>query len=99
LGAAAHLPEVAAVVSRGGRPDLAQDDLQRVSCPVLLIVGGRDTEVIRLNREALARMKSPCRLRIVSGASHLFEEPGALEEVARLAGEWFMTHLEPVGSH
>jgi pimeloyl-ACP methyl ester carboxylesterase len=94
LIAAADLPaEVAAVVSRGGRPDLAGEALTRVRAPTLLIVGGHDHAVIRLNREALALLRAEARLEIVPGATHLFEEPGTLEEVARLAREWFTRHL------
>jgi dienelactone hydrolase len=94
LIAAARRPEtVAAVVSRGGRPDLAGNALQGVRASVLLIVGGDDTPVIGLNREALARLPSHARLRIVPGATHLFEEPGALDAVARMAADWFVRHL------
>jgi dienelactone hydrolase len=95
LLAAAHMPDaVAAVVSRGGRPDLAGSALPLVRAPTLLIVGGEDTAVIRLNREAFDRLAlADKELRIVPGASHLFEEPGTLEEVARLAGEWFGRYL------
>jgi dienelactone hydrolase len=95
LVAAAHLPEaIAAVVSRGGRPDLAGPALPLVRCPTLLIVGGDDKPVIRLNREAFDRLGSPDKqLQIVPGATHLFEEPGTLEEVARLAGDWFGRYL------
>jgi dienelactone hydrolase len=94
LVAAAERPaEVVAVVSRGGRPDLAGAALTRVQAPTLLIVGGRDEPVIEMNREALARLRCEKRLEIVPGATHLFEEPGALEEVARLAGGWFARHL------
>jgi dienelactone hydrolase len=94
LIAAAERPErVGAVVSRGGRPDLAADALPRVSAPVLLIVGGRDTEVIPLNRLAKERLAGESELVIVPGASHLFEEPGALEQVAGLARDWFLRHL------
>jgi len=82
-----------AVVSRGGRPDLAADFLPRVTAPTLLIVGGRDTTVLRLNEEAYARLTCPKRLEIVPGATHLFEEPGALDAVARLAADWFVRHL------
>src|SRR5436190_1725283 len=91
LVAAARRPErVAAVVSRGGRPDLAADDLPRVQAPTLLIVGGDDEPVIGMNRQALDRHGSAEKgLHIVPGASHLFEEPGTLEEVARLAADWF----------
>jgi len=94
LRAAADRPaQVAAVVSRGGRPDLAGDRLTRVSSPTLLIVGGLDTEVLRLNRAALRAMTCRKRLEIVPGASHLFEEPGTLDAAAHLAGAWFETHL------
>jgi dienelactone hydrolase len=95
LVAAAERPEaVAAVVSRGGRPDLAGEEaLARVRAPTLLIVGGADKPVIALNRHAMARMSAPVSLEIVPGASHLFEEPGTLEEVARLARDWFERHL------
>ena len=97
LVAAAERPErVAAVVSRGGRPDLAADALPRVSAPTLLIVGGDDEPVIELNEWALVRLGSHAkRLEIVPGATHLFEEPGTLEEVARLAAEWFTRYLVP----
>jgi putative phosphoribosyl transferase len=94
LVAAAQRPEaVGAVVSRGGRPDLAGEALARVRAPTLLIVGGDDAPVIRMNEEALARLRGEKRLALVPGASHLFEEPGALEEVARLARDWFVRHL------
>lgn len=94
LGAAAERPEVAAVVSRGGRPDLTPDaSLAAVHAPTLLIVGGEDRQVLALNRRTMARMAAPAALEIVPGATHLFEEPGALERVARLAREWFETHL------
>lgn len=93
LVAAARRPDdVAAVVSRGGRPDLAGDMLSRVRAPTLLIVGGADTQVLDLNRAAQAQMTCQNKLVIVPGATHLFEEPGALEEVARLAADWFMRH-------
>ena len=93
VAAAARPDAVAAVVSRGGRPDLAGDALPLVKAPVLLIVGGDDTPVLAMNREASARMHAENRIVIVPGASHLFEEPGKIEEVARLAGEWFVRHL------
>jgi len=94
LGSAADRPKaVGAVVSRGGRPDLAGEALPRVKAPVLLLVGERDHEVIELNREAMAAMRCPNRLEIVPGASHLFEEPGTLEHVARRAADWFSFHL------
>ncbi len=94
LVAAASAPEsVAAIVSRGGRPDLAGDALPLVQAPTLLIVGGDDLQVIELNREAYDRLSCEKKLEIVPGASHLFEEPGTLEAVARLAGDWFDEHL------
>lgn len=94
LVAAAERPNhVGAVVSRGGRPDLAGQALRRVKAPTLLIVGGRDVPVIGLNEDALAQLTAEKRLEIVPGATHLFEEPGALEEVARLARGWFQRHL------
>ena len=94
LIAAAQQPAlVGAVVSRGGRPDLAGDALPHVHAPTLLIVGGADTPVIALNETALAQLRAEKRLTIIPGATHLFEEPGALEEVARLARDWFLHHL------
>jgi putative phosphoribosyl transferase len=94
LIAAAERPErVRAVVSRGGRPDLAADALPSVTAPTLLIVGGLDTQVLELNREAQARMTAETRLEIVPGAGHLFEEAGALAHVAALARDWFLRHL------
>jgi putative phosphoribosyl transferase len=83
---------VAAIVSRGGRPDLAAGALERVRAPTLLIVGGDDPEVLELNREAQRRLRAETRLEVVPGAGHLFEEPGALERVADLAAEWFTAH-------
>jgi putative phosphoribosyl transferase len=95
LIAAADRPHVVrAVVSRGGRPDLAGAALPRVDAPTLLIVGGDDEPVIELNREAMAQMRAPMQLEIVPGATHLFEEPGTLEEVMRLSSGWFRRHLE-----
>jgi putative phosphoribosyl transferase len=94
LVAAAREPDaVGAVVSRGGRPDLADGFLPDVIAPTLLIVGGDDDVVIELNKEALRRLRCPKELVIVPGATHLFEEPGTLEEVARLAKEWFVRNL------
>jgi pimeloyl-ACP methyl ester carboxylesterase len=94
LIAAAERPdEIAAVVSRGGRPDLAGEWLAHVRAPTLLIVGGADREVLLLNREALQWIRAPKELAIVPGATHLFEEPGALDEVAALAGRWFVRHF------
>jgi putative phosphoribosyl transferase len=94
LIAAARRPDaVRAVVSRGGRPDLAEDALDRVAAPTRLIVGGRDDVVIQLNEQALARLHAPKNLQIVPGATHLFEERGALDQVSQLAKEWFERHL------
>jgi len=95
LVAAAELPKViSAVVSRGGRPDLAGSALGLVRAPTLLIVGAEDTPVIAMNREALSHLKCPDKkLAIIPGATHLFEEPGTLEEVANLAAEWFSRHF------
>jgi putative phosphoribosyl transferase len=94
LVAAAERPElVAAVVSRGGRPDLAEEMLPKVQAPTLLIVGELDRVVIKLNEQARSQMRAVTELTIVPGATHLFEEPGTMEEVARLAGEWFVRHL------
>lgn len=94
LIAAANLPEdVRVVVSRGGRPDLALDYLQKVKSPVLFIVGGRDTVVIDLNKKAMKHLQSEKRFEIVPEATHLFEEPGKLEEVAQLAADWFSKHF------
>ncbi len=94
LRAAADLgPMIKAVVSRGGRPDMAEQALARVQAPVLLIVGGNDHVVIKLNKRAYALIPGEKDLQIVPNATHLFEEPGALEEVARLAATWFTRHL------
>lgn len=94
LVAAARLPDrIAAVVSRGGRPDLAGEALSLVKAPTLLIVGGNDVPVIAMNREAYEKMNCERKLEIVPRASHLFEEPGALEQVARLAREWFQKYV------
>jgi putative phosphoribosyl transferase len=96
LVTAAQRPDpVAAVVSRGGRPDLAGEHLRSVRQPTLLIVGERDTVVIGLNRQAMRELRGETSLEIVPGASHLFGEPGALEQVARLARDWFIRHLPP----
>jgi pimeloyl-ACP methyl ester carboxylesterase len=93
LVAAAELPDrIHAVVSRGGRPDLAAEALDRVRAPTLLIVGGNDEVVLELNRAALARLTAPSRLDVIPGATHLFEEPGALDEVARHAADWIETY-------
>ena len=93
--AAARPGSVAAVVSRGGRPDLAAASLPQVQAPTLLIVGGADGEVLALNRQALRGLRCNKRLEVVPGATHLFEEPGALGSVAQLAAAWFETHLGP----
>jgi dienelactone hydrolase len=93
--AALRTDVVGAVVSRGGRPDLAGAALMRVQAPTLLIVGENDGQVIQLNREALAQLRCEKQLMIVPGATHLFEEPGALDVVARLASDWFERHLVP----
>jgi len=97
LVAAAELGEIiSAVVSRGGRPDLAGDALEKVTAPTLLLVGGNDEPVIPLNQEAYDRLRCEKALRIVPGASHLFEEAGTLELVAKMASEWFADHLQPM---
>ena len=94
LIAAAKLPnEIAAVVSRGGRPDLAGEYLPNVVAPTLLLVGGLDTEVIELNQEAMDQMTAEKKLVIVPGATHLFEEPGTLEQVAKFSTDWFLRYL------
>ena len=98
LVAAAERPDAAgAVVSRGGRPDLAGPALQRVKAPTLLIVGGNDVPVIGMNQEAMAQLRCEKKLEIVPGASHLFEEPGTLDQVAHLARDWFQRFLAPGG--
>jgi len=93
VAAADRRARVKAVVSRGGRPDLAADALPRVEAPTLLIVGGNDAQVLDLNRKAAQRLRSQRRLEVVAGATHLFEEPGTLERVAELASAWFLAHL------
>lgn len=100
LVAAAQRPGIRAIVSRGGRPDLAEPFLGQVEGAVLLIVGSRDYGVIELNRDALARLTRarPKELVIIPGATHLFEEPGALDQVARRAADWFVRHLAPAAS-
>ncbi len=95
MTAAARPGAVAAVVSRGGRPDLAGQHLRSVSAPTLLIVGSNDPQVLELNRAAQRELRGEARLEIVAGASHLFAEPGTLEQVARLAAGWFTRHLRP----
>lgn len=93
LAAAAHRPEIGAIVSRGGRPDLLGSALAQVRAPTLLIVGGEDAHVLELNRSALSRLGGPARLQIVPHATHLFVEPGALEQVAARAVRWFRRYL------
>jgi putative phosphoribosyl transferase len=95
VAAALRADLIDAVVSRGGRPDLAGAALEHVRAPTLLIVGGRDTPVIHMNQAAMAALGGDKRLQIVPGATHLFSEPGALETVARLARDWFVAHLAP----
>ena len=95
MAAAARPRNIGAIVSRGGRPDLADRALPHVKAPTLLIVGERDEPVIELNRDAMSRMGAPVSLVLVNDATHLFEEPGALERVADLAGTWFVQHLQP----
>ncbi len=97
LVSASRIPGIAAVVSRGGRPDLAGRALEKVTAPTLLIVGGADREVLELNREAQRALAGESRLEVIPGATHLFEEPGALERVADLAAEWFHAHLAAPG--
>jgi putative phosphoribosyl transferase len=96
IAAAIHVDVVQAVVSRGGRPDLAMDYLPQVKAPVLLIVGEYDPEVITLNRKALAQLNYNSRIDIIPRATHLFEEPGALEDAAQLAASWFRTYMGPL---
>ena len=98
LVAAAEIPDdVGAVVSRGGRPDLAGDALPKVQAPTLLIVGGNDDIVIELNEMARDQMRCEVNLEIIPGATHLFEEPGTLEKVAKLASDWFVSHIGSSG--
>ena len=96
VAAAARPGDVEAVVSRGGRPDLAEDSLALVTAPTLLIVGSEDHHVLELNRWAQGQMHAPCRLAVVPGAGHLFEEPGTLETAAHLARDFFLDHLPTV---
>jgi putative phosphoribosyl transferase len=99
LVAAAEIPQdVGAVVSRGGRPDLAGEALPKVQTPTLLIVGGNDDIVIELNEQARDRMRCEVKLEIVPGATHLFEEPGTLEKVAQLASNWFVSHMGAISA-
>jgi dienelactone hydrolase len=96
LKAASYLPQIDAVVCRGGRPDMAMDNLVNVEAATLLIVGRLDYDVLRMNKEAYVQLNCEKKLAIVEGATHLFEEPGKLEEVAMLAGNWFEKYLQPV---
>jgi len=96
MAAAARPDDIVTVVSRGGRPDLAGQALRHVLAPTLLIVGSRDTAVIQMNRDAMDQMGPDVVLELVPGASHLFEEPGTLDRVAVLAGDWFVRHLAPL---
>lgn len=99
VAAADETTDIGAIVSRGGRPDLAKDALSRVRAPTLLIVGGADKPVITMNREAYERLHCEKHLEIVPGATHLFHEPGALDRVAELAARWFSDHLPAQGWH
>jgi putative phosphoribosyl transferase len=99
LGAAAQLPgQIAAVVSRGGRPDMAMDSLPQVQAPTLLMIGSLDPTVLQLNGQALQALQCPKKLAIIDGATHLFEEPGKLHEVALLATAWFQYYCTPISS-
>lgn len=95
LKAASYLPQIAAVVSRGGRPDLAMDNLPLVEAPTLLIVGSLDRDVLKLNKEAYIQLGGEKKLEVVEGATHLFEEPGKMEMVSKLAANWFEKYLQP----
>ncbi|HEU4859824.1 MAG TPA: dienelactone hydrolase family protein [Chitinophagaceae bacterium] len=96
LKAASYLPQIDAVVSRGGRPDLAMNSLPKVNAATLLIVGAMDFDVLRLTREAYSQLSCEKKLEIIEGATHLFEEPGKMEKVAMLAADWFEKYLHPV---
>lgn len=96
LKAAVLLPQIASVVCRGGRPDLAMEELHKIKIPVLLIVGSRDFDVLQLNRQAYDQLTSAKKIEIVDGATHLFEEPGKMEMVANLAAKWFSNYLQHV---
>ncbi|MGZ8559070.1 MAG: dienelactone hydrolase family protein [Chitinophagaceae bacterium] len=98
LKAAAILPMINAVVSRGGRPDLVMDDLHNVEAPTLLIVGSLDYDVLHLNKEAYIQLECQKKLEIIDGATHLFEEPGTMEKVCEKAAEWFEKHLNTVSA-
>jgi len=96
LKAASFIPDISAVVSRGGRPDLVMKDLPNVKAPTLLIVGSLDYDVLQLNRQAYTQLRCEKKLEVVAGATHLFEEPGKMEIVSELAGNWFEKYLVPV---
>jgi len=96
LTAAAHLPEIETVISRGGRPDLAMDILPKLKIPVLLIVGSLDQEVLELNRKAFNKLNCEKELTVVQGAGHLFEEPGKMEEVIAVSGNWIQKHMDNI---
>ena len=96
LKAATMLPQVEAVVSRGGRPDLAMESLSKVTAPTLLVVGSLDYDVLQLNKEAYIQLECEKKLEVVEGATHLFEEPGKMEIVSELAGNWFEKYLTTV---
>lgn len=96
LKAAAYLPGISAVVSRGGRPDLAMDVLEKVEAPTLLIAGSLDYDVLQLNKEAYIQLNCEKKLEVIDGATHLFEESGTMEKVCEKAGEWFEKYLQPV---
>src|SRR6266536_2339201 len=96
LKAAAYLPHIKAVISRGGRPDMAMDSLQKVQAPTLLIVGSLDYDVLKLNQQAYAQLECEKKLEIVEGASHLFEEKRTMEQVTNLAVQWFKKYLKAV---
>ncbi len=96
LKAAAYLPKISAIVSRGGRPDLAMDVLEKVEAPTLLIVGSLDYDVLQLNKEAYRQLNCEKKLEVIEGASHLFEESGMLEQVCEKADEWFEKYLHSV---
>jgi pimeloyl-ACP methyl ester carboxylesterase len=98
LKAASILPEIHAVVSRGGRPDLAMDDLIMVEAPTLLIVGSLDYDVLQLNKEAFTHLRCKKKLEVIEGASHLFEEQGTMEKVCEWAGMWFEKYLQPAAT-
>lgn len=96
LKAAAFLPNIQAIVSRGGRPDLAMESLNKVKAPTLLIVGSLDQDILQLNQEAYRKMNCEKKLEVIEGASHLFDERGMMEKVCEKAGDWFKKYLEPV---